>query len=394
MKQLFGILFLTILFFLLVQVANAQSKDYYEVLNVARTADSETIQKAYRKVAMDNHPDRFPGDAQKMKTFIDANNAYEVLGDEEKRKIYDQTGSFSPRTRKTRPSSKVGLKNDTEYVTAADVIANSADYQIFLMRRMVKWQNSATGTAMHQHMRVSRLATPIWLFKNVGLIRVVTFLPILGAVFAKPEEKLKFIYVTLPLVGAFYLVGNWYFQLRKVAGLCQIFEMQVEESIFGILDLDQHLLDRMVWGYTTFDLMRQAYEATTPSDLPQRWRDFEMLLNLQAVTLIQNVLGPAFILRLSQMSAEARDDFMPFLMARKYFWLEQIAQVEALATRTNGNIHRVAPELATIKLYLQKHSWLSSLDRGPKRCAYWMARLFNRSSGDTTKSRAEEIAPL
>ncbi|HEX7349349.1 MAG TPA: molecular chaperone DnaJ [Rhodanobacteraceae bacterium] len=65
---------------------------YYEVLGVPRTADPETIKKAFRRLAMKNHPDRCPGDPTAADRFKEANEAYEVLGDPERRALYDQYG--------------------------------------------------------------------------------------------------------------------------------------------------------------------------------------------------------------------------------------------------------------------------------------------------------------
>ncbi|MBY0261165.1 MAG: DnaJ domain-containing protein, partial [Phycisphaerales bacterium] len=67
-------------------------RDYYETLGVTKTADAEEIKRAYRRAAMKHHPDRNPGDAEAEKAFKDAAEAYEVLSDDQKRKIYDQFG--------------------------------------------------------------------------------------------------------------------------------------------------------------------------------------------------------------------------------------------------------------------------------------------------------------
>ena len=67
-------------------------QDYYEALGVSRDADAATLKKAYRKLAMDHHPDRNPGDAEAEKRFKELSEAYEVLKDDEKRAAYDRFG--------------------------------------------------------------------------------------------------------------------------------------------------------------------------------------------------------------------------------------------------------------------------------------------------------------
>ena len=67
-------------------------RDYYDVLGVARTASDSEIKSAYRKLALQHHPDRNPGDEQAEELFKEAAEAYAVLADSQKRARYDQFG--------------------------------------------------------------------------------------------------------------------------------------------------------------------------------------------------------------------------------------------------------------------------------------------------------------
>ena len=70
----------------------AEKRDYYEVLGVSRSADDNTIKKAYRKLAKKYHPDTNGGDPKAEQKFKEVTEAYNVLSDKEKRKLYDQFG--------------------------------------------------------------------------------------------------------------------------------------------------------------------------------------------------------------------------------------------------------------------------------------------------------------
>lgn len=70
----------------------AQSRDFYEILGVTKDANADAIKKAYRKLAMQYHPDKNPGNKEAEEKFKEAAEAYEVLGDSEKRAKYDRFG--------------------------------------------------------------------------------------------------------------------------------------------------------------------------------------------------------------------------------------------------------------------------------------------------------------
>ena len=74
-------------------------RDYYQVLGINRDAQESTIKKAYRKLAKKYHPDSNAGDPQAEQKFKEITEAYSVLSDPEKRKMYDQFLSVGGQSR-------------------------------------------------------------------------------------------------------------------------------------------------------------------------------------------------------------------------------------------------------------------------------------------------------
>ena len=70
----------------------ATKRDYYEVLGVSRDAGGDEIKKAYKKLALKYHPDRNQGDEEAVEKFKEAAEAFEVLGNDEKRARYNRFG--------------------------------------------------------------------------------------------------------------------------------------------------------------------------------------------------------------------------------------------------------------------------------------------------------------
>ena len=71
---------------------SVEYKDYYKILGVGREASKDEIAKAFKKLARKYHPDLNPGNKESEEKFKEINEAYEVLKDEQKRKMYDQLG--------------------------------------------------------------------------------------------------------------------------------------------------------------------------------------------------------------------------------------------------------------------------------------------------------------
>ena len=71
-----------------------EHKDYYKILGVSKTASQDEIKKAYRKLARKYHPDKNPGDKTAEEKFKEISEAYEVLGNPENRKKYDEVGMY------------------------------------------------------------------------------------------------------------------------------------------------------------------------------------------------------------------------------------------------------------------------------------------------------------
>ena len=135
-------------------------RDYYEVLGVAKNASEEEIKKAYRKIAMANHPDTHPNDKDAEERFKEASEAYEVLSDKTKRQNYDQFGFAGiPMSIATSPtcSPEAGSADSATYSTPSSVEGPEA------ARRRRTWCAAHRSNTPRRYPSRMRYSAPRWM---------------------------------------------------------------------------------------------------------------------------------------------------------------------------------------------------------------------------------------
>jgi molecular chaperone DnaJ len=119
-------------------------RDYYEVLGVERNASREELKKAYRKLAMQHHPDRNPDDKAAEEKFKEAAEAYEVLSNDEKKQIYDRFGHEGIRG---SGSSSQGFNNINDIFSHfSDIFGGSSMFDDFFGGQRQRGRRRGTGT--------------------------------------------------------------------------------------------------------------------------------------------------------------------------------------------------------------------------------------------------------
>jgi molecular chaperone DnaJ len=98
-------------------------RDYYEILGVAKSSSADEVKKAYRKVAMQYHPDRNPGDKEAEEKFKEAAEAYEILGDADKRAQYDRYGHAGV-SNNARGGGGAGMNMDDIFSQFGDIFGD------------------------------------------------------------------------------------------------------------------------------------------------------------------------------------------------------------------------------------------------------------------------------
>ena len=117
-------------------------KDFYEILGVSKSSTQDEIKKAYRKVAMQFHPDRNPGDKASEEKFKEAAEAYEILSDSDKRAQYDRFGhnAFS----QGRGGGGTFVSDGTSF----SVATRTSSYRLHLSQKCILYlSNLPTSTA-------------------------------------------------------------------------------------------------------------------------------------------------------------------------------------------------------------------------------------------------------
>ena len=99
-------------------------RDYYELLGVSRSATEKDIRAAYRKLARQYHPDLNPNSKEAESKFKEISQAYEVVGDAEKRKLYDRWGPDFEKYEQARKASDNSSSNSFAIRSSSNIVSN------------------------------------------------------------------------------------------------------------------------------------------------------------------------------------------------------------------------------------------------------------------------------
>ena len=116
-------------------------RDYYDVLGVPKNATGDEIKKAYRKVAMQHHPDRNPGDKSAEDKFKESAEAYEVLSDADKKAKYDRYGhaaNLGSHSGNGGFQGGGGMSMEDIFTNFGDIFGEGNPFRILLWRRAAR----------------------------------------------------------------------------------------------------------------------------------------------------------------------------------------------------------------------------------------------------------------
>ena len=152
----------------------AAKRDYYEILEVAKAASYEEIKKAYRKKALQYHPDKNPGDKAAEEKFKEAAEAYEVLGNEEKRRRYDQFGHAGVSGPSGGGGYGGGMTMDDIFSQFGDIFGGHFGFSGFSGGRSSQQQRVNRGTDLRVKVRLSLKEIATGVEKKIKVKKYVT----------------------------------------------------------------------------------------------------------------------------------------------------------------------------------------------------------------------------
>ncbi|OHB89958.1 MAG: molecular chaperone DnaJ [Planctomycetes bacterium RIFCSPHIGHO2_02_FULL_50_42] len=147
-------------------MAWADDEDYYRILGVDRNASQEDVKKAYRKMALKYHPDRNPGDKSAEQSFKRAAEAYEILGDPDKRKRYDTYGREGIKGFETHFTSF-----DDIFEHFSDVFGGGSIFEEFFGGRTRTRTAARRGASLRVDIEVDLREVSTGVEKTIGLNR-------------------------------------------------------------------------------------------------------------------------------------------------------------------------------------------------------------------------------
>jgi len=145
-------------------------RDYYEVLGVEKTATLDEIKKAYRKLAIANHPDRNQGDKAAEDRFKEATEAYDVLSDEKKRQMYDQFG-FAGVDGGSGPRDYSNVYRDFSDIFGSGFGGGFEDILFLLLRGSSVRQGPMQGEDLRYDLTISFEEAAMGCSKEITLVR-------------------------------------------------------------------------------------------------------------------------------------------------------------------------------------------------------------------------------
>jgi molecular chaperone DnaJ len=171
--------------------------DYYEVLGVSKDATTEEVKKAYKKLALQHHPDKNPNDAQAEEKFKKVAEAYETLSDPQKRQEYDNPfpkgwglfGGGNPFRRQARNMPQQGPDAQVQVAVEIEDIATT-DHSTVLNLKRPKQCDSCSGTGAHQgkQTKCSDCHGTGMLSRSQGYIHIQQTCPICRGSGQRPER--------------------------------------------------------------------------------------------------------------------------------------------------------------------------------------------------------------